>query len=284
MSFDCVVWVQGFRKVDSDRWEFANEGFQGGKKHLLKNIRRKSKYNKLQQGQPCNAMKPGLESEFEKLKKDQNILKVEILKLRQQQESSQNQLINAQERVRSAELKQHQMLFFLTRMARRPTLVQQLLHEIKRKRELDGGEIGKRRRLLGTQVTANFPEAVQIGSIVDYTQVREDLGTVRSELNSFQTEPVNTSRMNHPAPSPWKDGLCSPVQGLRASFSRACSGHDANSACHIMSKKLMDENLAVEEELDVNDSNIYLELEDLINKPTDWSASASELARETGCI
>ena len=77
-----VLWVQGFRKVDSDRWEFANEGFQGGKKHLLKNIRRRRKCNKLHQG-AFNMMKPDVDSEVEKLKKDHNILKVEILKLRQ---------------------------------------------------------------------------------------------------------------------------------------------------------------------------------------------------------
>ncbi|QHO19587.1 hypothetical protein HN51_062174 [Arachis hypogaea] len=29
------------------------------------------------------------------------------------------------------------------------------------------------------------------------------------------------------------------------------------------------------EEIDVNDSNIYLELEDLITRPTDWVGSAS---------
>ncbi|BAT84363.1 hypothetical protein VIGAN_04170800 [Vigna angularis var. angularis] len=40
-------------------------------------------------------MKPGVEAGVEKLKKDQNILKVEILKLRQQQENSHVQLTNA---------------------------------------------------------------------------------------------------------------------------------------------------------------------------------------------
>ncbi|KAK4257797.1 hypothetical protein QN277_007335 [Acacia crassicarpa] len=245
-SFIRQLNTYGFRKVDSDRWEFANEGFQGGKKHLLKNIRRRSKYNnKLQQGGALASMKPGLEAEVEGLKKDQNIMKVEILKLRQQQETTQVQLVSVQERVRSAELKQCRMMYFLSKMARRPTLVQQLIQKVKRKRELGGDEISKRPRLLGTHCPLNSPKAIDTSADVDYRQ------------------------------------------GLRTNnnASRASAANDVSSAaCCMMSEKLMEENSVVEEGLDVNDSNIYLELEDLIGKPTDCVGSASGLVGQTGCI
>lgn len=252
---------------------------------MLKNIRRRSKYNKLQQqGGAFTSIKPGLEAEVEKLTKDQNILKVEILKLRQQQENSQVQLINVQERVRSAELKQYQMLFFLTKMARKPTLVQQLIQRIKRKRELDGGEIGKRPRLLGTHCPVSFPKAMDTIPNVDYRQQgHKDLASLQSDLIGLLSETVNTSRMEPPAPSPLEDELCSSIQGLRGNASRA-SANDVSSACCMMSEKLMEESCAVDEELDVNDSNIYLELEDLISKPADWVGSASGLVGQTGCI
>lgn len=240
---------------------------------MLKNIRRRSKYNKLhQQGTGFNLMKPGLEDEVEKLRKDQNILKVEILKLRQQQENSHVQLTNVQERIRRAELKQCQMIFFLTRLARRPMFVEQLIQRVKRKRDIEGTDMGKRPRLLGTQCPVTIPN-------VDYRhQGCDQFATLQSELNGLLSENVDASRMQPPGPSSLDDELCSSVQGLRACGSRA---QDVSSAYHVMSEKLLGENSIVEEELDVNDSNIYLELEDLISKPADWVGSASGLVGQT---
>ncbi|XP_061361470.1 heat shock factor protein HSF30-like [Gastrolobium bilobum] len=278
-SFIRQLNTYGFRKVDSDRWEFANEGFRGGKKHLLKNIRRRSKYNKFHQG-AFNSMNPGLEAEVEKLKKDQNILKVEILKLRQQQENSHVQVTNVQERIRCAELKQYQMIFFLTRMARRPAFFEQFIQKIKRKREIDGADMVKRRRLLGTEGPLSFPKVMETKPDVDYRcQGYEQFNTLQSELNGLLSETVNTSRMETPSPSP--NELCSSVQGLRPGYGSRPSAQDVSSAYDVMSEKLLEENSVVDEELDVNDSNIYLELEDLISKPADWVGSASGLVGQT---
>ncbi|KAL4346215.1 hypothetical protein HN51_064380 [Arachis hypogaea] len=265
-SFIRQLNTYGFRKVDSDRWEFANEGFQGGKKHLLKNIRRRSKYNKLHQGAFIDPAKPCLEAEVEKLKEDQNILKLEILKLRQQQESSHIHISSVQDRIQNVQTKQYQMIYFLTRMARKPTFMEQLLQKIKRKRELDGTDMLKRRRLLEPTPS------------VDYRcqQGHHQLSTLQSELNGILSENVmNTSnKIEQTVPSPLEGELCNKVQGLRSyGFSR---GGDVPSAYHAMTENLLGENNGgADEELDVNDSNIYLELEDLITKPTDWVGSAS---------
>ncbi|KAE9609899.1 hypothetical protein Lal_00006131 [Lupinus albus] len=277
-SFIRQLNTYGFRKVDSDRWEFANEGFQGGKKHLLKNIRRRSKYNKQHQG-AFNSMKPGLEAEVEKLKKDQNIMKLEILKLRQQQENSHMQLTNAQEQIRCAEMKQYQMIFFLTKMCRKPMLVDQLIHKIKRKRELDGNDIVKRLRLMGAQCPINCPKAMETNNTlnVDYRdQGHEQFTTLQSDLTGLLSEGVNNNSMG------MEDELCRSVQGLRGYGSRT-NGNDVSSAYHVVSEKLMRENSVIDEEQleDVNDSNIYLELEDLISKPSDWVGLASGLVGQT---
>ncbi|OIV99751.1 hypothetical protein TanjilG_26089 [Lupinus angustifolius] len=273
-SFIRQLNTYGFRKVDSDRWEFANEGFQGGKKHLLKNIRRRSKYNKQHEG-TFNSMKPGLEAEVEKLKKDQNIMKLEILKLRQQQENSHMQLTNVQEQIRCAEMKQYQMIYFLTRMCRKPMNVDQLIQKIKRKRELDGNDIVKRLRLLGGQC----PKTMETNTLnADYRdQGHEQFTTLQSDLTGLLSESVNNNSCMG-----MEDELCRSVQGLRGYGSRTNNGKDVSSAYHVVSEKLMRENSVVDEEqLDVNDSNIYLELEDLITKPSDWVGSASGLVGQT---
>lgn len=239
---------------------------------MLKNIRRRSKYNNRVHQGGLSLVKHGLEAEVERLKKDQNILKVEILKLRQQQENSHIQLSNVQERIRCAELKQYQMIFFLTRMAKRPSFVENLIHKIKRRRELDGTDMVKRPRLLGTQCPS-----------VDYRlhQGCEQFATLQSELNGLVSETLNIGdRMEEPpaAPPHHMEG------GLRGAYgsSRASVQDGSSSAYHVVSEKLLGGNPVVaDEELDVNDSNIYLELEDLISKPTDWVGSASGLVGQT---
>ena len=147
-----IICVKGFKKIDTDKWKFANEGFQSGKRHLLKNIKRRSRFSKQDQGVVSfNLRKPGLDTELESLRNDQNVLEVEILKLRQQQEDSQNQFTAVEDRIRCAECRQQKMLLFLTRVTKSPNFVQQLIQKRKLKRELNGGEISKKRRLLANQ-------------------------------------------------------------------------------------------------------------------------------------
>ncbi|KAF3496956.1 hypothetical protein DY000_02053285 [Brassica cretica] len=107
-QLDLFVWTmdisQGFRKVDSDRWEFANEGFLRGQKHLLKTITwRKSAHAHGHGQQHSNGQNPsvsscvevgkfGLEEEVERLKRDKSVLMQELVRLRQQQQSTDNNL------------------------------------------------------------------------------------------------------------------------------------------------------------------------------------------------
>ncbi|CAL0303223.1 unnamed protein product [Lupinus luteus] len=125
--------VLGFRKVDPDRWEFANEGFLRGQRHLLKNIRRK----KTKQPQtPQHALDPrvevgkfGLDFEIGRLKRDKQVLMVEVVNLRQQHQNTRNTLQEMENRLQKTEQKQQHMMKFLARAMQNPNFMQQLVQQ-----------------------------------------------------------------------------------------------------------------------------------------------------------
>ncbi|XP_061345108.1 heat stress transcription factor A-8 isoform X2 [Gastrolobium bilobum] len=131
--------AKGFRKVDTDRWEFANDNFVRGQKHLLKNIRRRKhphiadQPKALPQQGNCDessqeATNYDLSKEVENLKLDKNSLMQELVKLRQHQESSENNLLLLSDRLQGMEKHQQQMLSFLVMVVQNPGFMVQLIH------------------------------------------------------------------------------------------------------------------------------------------------------------
>lgn len=147
-SFLRQLSTYGFKKIDSDRLEYAHGAFRGGMKHLLKNIKRRRNHVPLRDKSCNESAKFGLQSEMETLKKDHSVLKVELLKLRHQHEVSKNQIATIKERIRSSEFKQQQMIIFLAKALKNPAFVQELLQRHRQKQELQNGEIKKKRRLV----------------------------------------------------------------------------------------------------------------------------------------
>ncbi|GMN46775.1 hypothetical protein TIFTF001_015947 [Ficus carica] len=130
----------GFRKVDPDRWEFANEGFLRGQKHLLKNIRRR-KSSQPQSSSNLDAAcvelgRFGLDGEVDRLRRDKQVLMAELVKLRQQQQNTRAYLQAMEDRLKRTELKQQQMMNFLARAMQNPNFVQQLVQKMDKRREL----------------------------------------------------------------------------------------------------------------------------------------------------
>lgn len=135
-SFIRQLNIYGFRKIDTDRWEFANDGFIRGQKHLLNNIcRRKNTQGseqRLQQSEklvePCEKIDHlALWKEVENLKAGKNALTQELLKLRQYQETADNKLLLLRDRVQGMEKSQQQMLSFLVMAMQNPGFLVQLL-------------------------------------------------------------------------------------------------------------------------------------------------------------
>ncbi|XVF03016.1 hypothetical protein REPUB_Repub04eG0224200 [Reevesia pubescens] len=143
-SFIRQLNIYGFRKIDTDRWEFANDGFVRGQKDLLKNIARR-KYTQgseqrksLQQQQPpqqqensvgsCeNNENVGLWKEVENLKTDRNALMQELVKLRQYQETADNKVLLLKDRLQGMEKSQQQLLSFLIMAMQSPGFLFQLI-------------------------------------------------------------------------------------------------------------------------------------------------------------
>lgn len=143
--------MQGFRKVDPDKWEFANEGFLRGQMHLLKNIRRRrtSSSNPLSCSNNLESCvevgRFGLDVEIDRLRRDKQVLMAELVKLRQQQQNTKAHLQAMEQRLKGTELKQQQALSFLARAIRSPSFLQQMVQHKEIRREI-GEAIGKKRR------------------------------------------------------------------------------------------------------------------------------------------
>ncbi|KAI3902888.1 hypothetical protein MKX01_040115 [Papaver californicum] len=130
----------GFKKVDLDHWEFANKGFLGGQKHLLKctSKRRRNITKNIQQEGPgvCVEIgKYGLEDEIDRLKRDRSVLMSEVVRLRQQHQNSESEIVN----------KQIHLMCFLAKALKNSDFVHQLLSRNEQNKEL-GYEVGEKRR------------------------------------------------------------------------------------------------------------------------------------------
>ncbi|VFQ86481.1 unnamed protein product [Cuscuta campestris] len=137
-SFVRQLNIYGFRKIDMDLWEFANDKFVRGEKQLLASIvRRKNCQNLVppqQEGTESSTLKDGrthkLLKEVEILKADKNTLTQQLIKLRQHLQNSQRKLLHLREQMKGMEKKQLQMLSFIVLAMQNPGFLVQFLHPI----------------------------------------------------------------------------------------------------------------------------------------------------------
>ncbi|KAG2273758.1 hypothetical protein Bca52824_056313 [Brassica carinata] len=165
-SFVRQLNTYGFRKVDPDRWEFANEGFLRDQKQLLKGITRRKSSHVQQQNQqqiqvensslaPCVEVgKCGIaEEEVERLERDKNVLMQELVRLRHQQQATEHQLKDAVQKVQAMEQRQQKMMSFLAKVVQSPGFLNQLVAQQSSNdgdRQIQGSS-NKKRRLPGEE-------------------------------------------------------------------------------------------------------------------------------------
>lgn len=139
--FGC--YIQGFHKIDTDRWEFANESFRRGEKHLLKNIHRRRSTQPQQVGSHTGSLteagRSGLESDVERLRKERSVMMQEVIELQQQQSGTVHHVQSVNQRLQAAEQRQKQMVSFLAKLFQNPAFLARL------KQKKEQGEIGSSR-------------------------------------------------------------------------------------------------------------------------------------------
>lgn len=173
--------MQGFRKIDTDRWEFANEFFRRGEKHLLKNIHRRKSTQSQQVGSHTGSLteagRSGLDSEVERLRKERSVMMQEVIELQKQQSGTVHDVQSVNQRLQAAEQRQKQMVSFLAKLFQNPAFLTRL------KQKKEQGEIGSsrmKRKFVKHQQHQHqhqhaLPESSMEGQIMRYMPDRRNI-------------------------------------------------------------------------------------------------------------
>ncbi|KAK4274567.1 hypothetical protein QN277_017767 [Acacia crassicarpa] len=284
-SFIRQLNTYGFRKVDPDRWEFANEGFLGGQRHLLKTIKRRRNVSQCVQqerGISCVELgQYGLEGELDRLRRDRSVIMAEIVKLRQHQQNSRAQLIAMEDRLQTTEKKQQQILTFLAKALKNRTFIQQFAQKNAQNNELLGVDIRRKRRLTASPSVENLQDdpvtvAVLSEPVVDYsTNEQEELATIESEIETFFSAPHDNE-----SSSDKKEPASSSIPKT--------SGSNLGSLSDAIWEDLLSEDLVhgnPEEEIIFGDqSQTDAPVEDLVAKSHEWASGLKDLVDQLGYL
>lgn len=257
-----------------------------GQRHLLKTIKRRrnvtvTQSQGMQQGACIELGEYGLEGDIDRLRRDRMVLMAEIVKLRQQQHNSREQLTAMEARLQTTEKKHQQMMTFLAKALSNQSFMQQLAHRNAQNKELQGGQIRRKRRLTASPSVENLQQdpvtmMVPIESVVDFTsQDQEGLATVEPEMGSFFS-----AAYDNESSSEIKDPISSSVPTAR--------GSNLSSVSDAMWEDLLNQDLVAgnpEDEVVIGDlSQIDAPLEDLVSNPDDWTEDLQDLVDHMGYL
>lgn len=182
-------FLQGFHKIDTDRWEFANESFIKGNKYLLRNInRRRSSFQAhqlgIQIGSSSEMVKSGFVGEIDMLRSDKRALLQEIVSLQQENQTTLQQMDSLNQRMQSAEMRQKQMVSFLAKALQNP----ELLNHLRQQKEQSGITTARVRRKFLKHTLSSSTDS--IGSMDSGVSNRYSAADASSSRTSEGTEHV----------------------------------------------------------------------------------------------
>ena len=158
-SFVRQLNTYGFRKVDTDKWAFAHDNFRRGRQDMLKDIHRR-RAAPGDRGGPrhAGAMVPtgqavlevgkfGVENEIEQLKRDKNVLMLELMRVRNQQQQMQNQMESYSSRLERQEKIANNVMTFLSNAVQNPAVLAEFMSKAQAVKSSGTGRVRKRRHL-----------------------------------------------------------------------------------------------------------------------------------------
>ncbi|XP_044496611.1 heat stress transcription factor A-4a-like [Mangifera indica] len=188
-SFIRQLNTYGFRKVDPEQWEFANEDFVRGQPHLMKNIHRRkpvhshSLQNVQGQGNPSTELeRQSLKEEIERLKNDKKLLILELQRHEQERRGFQLQMQLLKKRFQHMEQRQQKMLSSVAQALQKPGVASNLRSQL---------ETHDRKRRL-PRIGYFYDE----GNIGD-NQMETSQTVARDNAESTSTLPPNTEQFEH---------------------------------------------------------------------------------------
>lgn len=176
-SFIRQLNTYGFRKIDPERWEFANEDFVKDKKHLLKNIHRRKPIHS-HSHPPPDPERLTYEEEIEKLTREKNELDAKVSGFAMQRSVTKSQLEEITKRIGSIEQRQEKLLACFHKAVQSPAFVEQLVQKIE---SMDLSAYSKKRRL--PQVNHQQPAAEN--------NLGDDQSSCRLEIESFHQQDLS---------------------------------------------------------------------------------------------
>ncbi|CAI8618574.1 unnamed protein product [Vicia faba] len=192
-SFIRQLNTYGFRKVHSERWEFANEEFIKGQKHLLKNIHRRKPIHS-HSHPPVSVVDPeraAFAEELDKLSREKNSLESNLLNYKHHQSTTKLQMEDFHHRLDGIEKRQIYLLNFFEKALQNPSFVDHLSRKIE---SMDLAAYNKKRRLPQVDHVQPVAEAVSDMNLVSGSTQGSNEGEEsmqknlsEGELNGMQT-------------------------------------------------------------------------------------------------
>ncbi|KAK8490343.1 hypothetical protein V6N13_009017 [Hibiscus sabdariffa] len=194
-SFIRQLNTYGFRKIDPEKWEFANEDFVKDQRHLLKNIHRRKPIHSHSNppGSLIDPERAGYEEEIENLSREKAALEANVSRSRQERSALKQQVEELTLQADQMERRQETLFNFLEKALQDPSFVEHLVHKIESMDDV--AAYNKKRRLPENDPTKPVQHSLlddkssstpEFGNVVhlDFSnKLRLELSTAVSDIN-----------------------------------------------------------------------------------------------------